>query len=45
MDVETNTENKTVIHAIDVIYDPIPEENLAHSQIKVNPDYFGTDNK
>ena len=44
-DVETNTENKTVIHVVDVIHDPIPEENLAHSQIIVNPDYFGTDNK
>ena len=44
-DVETNTEDREVIHAVDVIYDPIPEENLAHSQIIVNPEYFGTNSK
>ena len=42
-DVETNTEEKKVVHTVDVIYDPIPEENLDHSQIIVDPEYFGTE--
>lgn len=34
----------TTVHAIDVIYDPIPE-NPAHSKIVVRPDFFGSKNK
>ena len=30
----------TVVHAVDVIYDPVPE-NHAHSKIDVNPEFFG----
>ena len=33
-----------VVHAVDVIYDPTPE-NPAHSQIIVNPEFFGSKNK
>ena len=35
----------TVTHTVDVIYDPIPEENCAHSQIVVNPEFFGSTSK
>lgn len=35
----------TVVHAVDVIYDPIPGKNLAHSQIIVNPEFFGSKSK
>lgn len=34
----------TVVHAVDVIYDPVPE-NPAHSKIVVNPEFFGSNNK
>ncbi len=43
-DVETKTEDKDVVHAVDVIYVPTPK-NLAHSQITVNPEFFDTDSK
>ncbi len=33
-----------VVHAVDVIYDPTPE-NPAHSKIVVNPEFFGSKNK
>ena len=33
-----------VVHAVDVIYDPTPE-NPAHSKIVVRPDFFGSKNK
>ena len=33
-----------VVHAVDVLYDPTPE-NPAHSQIIVNPEFFGSKNK
>ena len=33
-----------VVHAVDVLYDPTPE-NPAHSQVIVNPAFFGSKNK
>ena len=33
-----------VVHAVDVIYDPTPE-NPAHSKIVVSPEFFGTKSK
>lgn len=43
--VKTKIQNtETTVHAVDVIYDPIPE-NPAHSQIVVNPEFFGSKNK
>jgi hypothetical protein len=42
--VITKTEDEEVVHAIDVIYDPTPE-NLAHSQIIVVPEFFGSKSK
>ena len=43
--VKTKIQNTdTTVHAVDVIYDPIPE-NPAHSQIVVNPEFFGSKNK
>jgi hypothetical protein len=47
--VKTTDQNAdVVVHAVDVIYDPNPKsnpENYAHSQIIVNPEFFGTDSK
>lgn len=43
-DVETKTEEREVIHAVEVVYDPTPD-NSAHSQITVNPDFFDTESK
>lgn len=43
--VETKSQDAdAVIHAVDVAYDPTPE-NPAHSQIIVNPEFFGSKNK
>ena len=43
--VKTKIQNAdTIVHAVDVIYDPTPE-NPAHSKIVVNPDLFGSRNK
>ena len=39
---------KIVGHVVDVIYDPNPEsdpENYAHSQIVVDPEFFGTNSR
>jgi hypothetical protein len=46
-DVKTNNDNGESFHSVDVVYDPInePIENLAHSQITVEPKFFGSDNK
>ncbi len=42
--VKTKTNNgDAVIHAVDVTYDPTPD-NPAHSKIVVNPEYFGSKN-
>ncbi|MDE0425272.1 MAG: hypothetical protein OXI94_14920, partial [Gemmatimonadota bacterium] len=43
-EVKTKAEDKNVVHAVDVIYDPTPE-NSAHSQIIVAPEFFGTGSK
>ena len=43
-DVETNTQERDVSHAVDVIYDPTPQ-NDAHSQIIVAPEFFDTESK
>lgn len=43
-DVETKTEEKETVHAVDVIPDPTPD-NSAHSQIIVNPEFFDTESK
>ena len=40
-EVKTKAEDRNVVHAVDVIYDPTPE-NSAHSQIIVDPEFFGT---
>ena len=48
IDVETNSENRSIRHIIDVIYEPNPissPDNYAHSQIVVDPEYFGTGSK
>lgn len=43
--VKTKIQNAdTIVHAVDVIYDPTPE-NPAHSKIVVNPEFFGSKNK
>ena len=42
--VETKTEDKEIIHAVDVIYAHTPE-NPAHSKIAVTPEFFGSTNK
>ncbi len=43
--VKTKNQNVDVIvHAVDVVYAPTPE-NPAHSQITVNPEFFGSRNK
>ena len=43
--VKTKIQNTdTIVHAVDVIYDPTPE-NPAHSKIVVNPEFFGSKNK
>ena len=42
--VETKTEDKGIVHAVDVIYDPTPE-NPAHSHIAITPEFFGSTNK
>ena len=42
--LETKTEDKEVVHAVDVIYDPTPG-NPAHSQITVTPEFFGSTSK
>lgn len=42
--VKTKVEDGNVAHAVDVIYDPTPE-NSAHSQIIVAPEFFGTGSK
>ena len=42
--VETKTEDEKVTHAVDVVYDPTPE-NPAHSQITVFPEFFGSGKK
>lgn len=47
-EVKTKTANRDVTHLVDVIYDPNPKsnpENYAHSQITVDPEFFGTDSK
>ena len=47
-DVSTTTDDRRVTtHSVDVIYDPIYDEpkNLAHSQITVKPEFFGSNNK
>ena len=44
--VVTKIDDKDVVpHTIDIIYDPIPGENCAHSQIVVIPEFFGSTNK
>ena len=43
-EVETKTEDRDVVHAIDVIYDPKPK-NHAHSHIIVDPEFLGTGSK
>lgn len=43
--VKTKIQNAdAVVHAVDVIYDPTPE-NPAHSKIVVSPEFFGSNNK
>ena len=43
--VKTKVQNDDIIaHAVDIIPDPTPE-NPAHSQIVVNPEFFGSKNK
>ena len=42
--VETKTHDNEVLHAVDVVYDP-KQENPAHSQIIVTPEFFGSKNK
>ena len=43
--VKTKIQNTdTTVHAVDVIYDPTPE-NPAHSKIVVNPEFFGSKSK
>lgn len=46
-EVETRGEVNNISHAVDVIYVPIfaKPENLAHSQITVEPKFFGSENK
>lgn len=44
-DVKTPTDQGTKEHAVDVIYNPIPGENEAHSQITVDPAFCGSRNK
>lgn len=47
-EVETKTADRDATHLVDVIYDPNPKsnpENYAHSQIIVDPEFFGTDSK
>ena len=44
---KVNTKNQNVdviVYAVDVVYDPTPG-NPAHSQIIVNPEFFGSRNK
>ena len=43
-EVKTNTQDKDVRHAVDVIYEPTPK-NHAHSQIIVDPEFFDTESK
>ena len=43
-EVKTEIEDEAVVHAVDVVYDPIPG-NTAHSQITVIPDLFGSPTK
>ena len=44
-EVKTKVQNDDIIaHAVDIIPDPTPE-NPAHSQIVVNPEFFGSKNK
>ena len=43
-EVESKTEDKQIVHAVDVIYDPTPA-NPAHSKIAVTPEFFGSTNK
>ena len=43
-EVESKTEDKQIVHAVDVIYDPTPA-NPAHSKITVTPEFFGSTNK
>jgi hypothetical protein len=48
IEVGTKTEDRDTTHVVDVIYDPNPKsdpENYAHSQIIVDPEFFGTDRK
>lgn len=42
--VATKTADNEVPHAVDVVYDPKPE-NRAHSQIIVIPEFFGSKNR
>ena len=43
--VKTKIQNEdAVVHAVDVVYDPTPE-NPAHSLIIVKPEFFGSKNK
>jgi hypothetical protein len=43
--VKTKNQNADAIaHAVDIIYDPIPE-NPAHSKIVVSPEFLGSKNK
>jgi hypothetical protein len=43
--VKTKIQNEdAVVHAVDVVYDPTPE-NPAHSQIIVKPELFGSKSK
>lgn len=46
-DVKTNSDKGGLIHSVDVIYAPVYKspENLAHSQITVEPKFFGSENK
>ena len=46
-DVKTNTEEGVRGHSVDVVYAPINNtpKNLAHSQVTVEPIFFGSDNK
>ena len=46
-DVKTKTDTGNVVHSVDVVYKPIYKvpKNLAHSEITVKPNFFGSTNK
>ncbi|MBS0298386.1 MAG: hypothetical protein JSR32_00395 [Proteobacteria bacterium] len=43
-EVKTNKDDGDLTHSVDVIYEPTPE-NLAHSKITVEPNFFGSEKK